>query len=358
MTEPEDDIDENEQSLDSAFEEDCSLPNSMIEIYDPNEIRRRLNADNDRSFDFESSLSHEEEGWRRRLKALIRHPRAACRKLLFGDEAMRKRTEGLKQNAPHFGDVLDLVSRSIQLSIASGAPLRIPPLLLLGGPGVGKTYVARQIAEALETFYDHISVDTMSERGTLTGLSLSWKGARPGRIANAILQSPTASPIIVVDEADKASSLFAGEHPLSFLHTVLEPENSSRFTDEYLTVPMRADCIFWILTANSIADLPPSILDRLIIFEIEAPSRKQLYSILQNIYSDSNCKYRGYFAQNIDDQVLHALSEVSPRTARKLIELAFGFAHDGSRKHLVPNDIADAHKLIAGDAELSRPGFL
>ncbi len=111
-------------------------------------------------------------------------------------------------------------------------------------------------------------MDMLSDHGALTGLSLSWRAARPGRIALALVESKTASPIFLLDEVDKVNPTHPRENPLAFLHSVLESENASRFADEYLTIAMRADHAIWILTANNIVELPDSIVDRLTVFSI------------------------------------------------------------------------------------------
>jgi len=344
--------------IETAADEDRPLSHTEIEIYDRAEVRRRLNADNDGTYDFETSLSHEEEGWRRRLKALVHDPRSARRRLLMGSSAMLERLERLKQTAPHFGEMIELIVRSVRLSMMTDTALRIPPLLLLGDPGIGKSFIARQIAKAFETYYDHVSADVMSERGTLTGLSLSWKGARPGRIANALLHSTTASPIIVIDEVDKASALFPGEQPLNFLHSLLEPENASHYSDEYLTIPMRADFIIWMLTANSINNLLPSILDRLMVFDVKSPSQDQIDIIVEAIYSEENLKHHGYFDPTLDRNVVEKLKESTPRTVSKIIKIAFGFATVAGRKHLLSVDIDQARALNNNGSEKLKLGFL
>ena len=142
----------------------------------------------------------------------------------------------------------------------------MPPLLLQGPPGVGKTHFARHLAKTLGVPFEFTAMDMLTERGTLTGLAPVWKAARPGKIAEALLASDIAACLFVCDKVDKVSAIHAYEKPLAFLHTVLETENAKAFTDEYLAFPIRADHCIWIFTSNDETALPLSILDRLLDF--------------------------------------------------------------------------------------------
>lgn len=339
---------------------DISAPS--IEIYDPADVHRLLNAE-----DFESSYwstddssrSHEEELWRRRLRALVKHPDAARRDLLIADDAMIQRLVALKQVAPNFEPIIDLVLRAARLSYTAQSPLLLPPLLLLGAPGGGKTHFTTVLAEALGTLVERVAVDMLSDHATLTGLSLSWKAARTGRIANALLTSTSASPIVLLDEADKANPIHAFEQPLACLNTMLEPENARRYTDEYLTVPMRAEFVIWILTANSTQGLAPSVIDRLLVAEINDPTREQRAIVVKNIYERVNARYNCAFSSDLNDEVVERLLQLNPRTVRKMLESALAFAHDSGQDHLSARDVENARRLLNVDGPMMRSiGFI
>lgn len=333
--------------------------NQSIEIYDPNEIKRRLETD-ETDNDFEESIySHEEQVWRRRLKSLIRHPQRARRRLLIADEAMILRIHALKEVSPHFASVIDLVESAARLSHAAQSPLLVPPLLLVGPPGLGKTFFAQQLALSIGSYFEAVAMDRLSDHGTLTGLSLSWKAARIGRIADALLKSETASPVLLLDEVEKVNPIHFFEQPLAFLHSVLEPANARHFTDEYLTIEMRADYAIWIMTANSIDKLAPSILDRLMIVHIDEPTREQLIVVVKGIYTGVNERYNCIFANVPSDAVIDRLLDINPRAVRKVLEVAFGFAYANGLNCLSIHAIDRARLLFAGDKSASRSiGFL
>jgi ATP-dependent Lon protease len=245
----------------------------MIDLFDPAEVRHKLNGGSNRNlnntpdrrgveFALEepATLSQEETAWRQKLQSLVDGTHNPKRRLLVATPLMLAGLAALKGLFPHFGAVINLVIRTAKLSETTQSPLLIPPILFVGGPGIGKTYFARQLAGALGTHVEFVAMDTLTDRGAMTGLSLAWRGARPGRVASGLLESSSASPVFILDEVDKVSAIHHEERPLAFLHSVLEQENSSRFSDEYLTIALRADHAIWVLTANSIDGLPPSIL--------------------------------------------------------------------------------------------------
>ena len=128
-------------------------------------------------------------------------------------------------------------------------------------PGLGKTWLARRLADAIGVPMGEYSFASGDDPGVLTGHSLSWRGARAGIVARTLLFGQHIGPLIFVDEADKATSL-RGEDPTDCLHALLEPEKARRFVDQFLDLPIRADHVIWILTANNIDGLRPSLIDR------------------------------------------------------------------------------------------------
>ncbi len=176
-------------------------PAPTIDLFDPAEMRRKL-GDNERGLEIEiddrppdpDPRSSEEIAWERRLRDLLDDSRNPARRLVIADETMIGRIENVRSQSPHFSEVIGLVGRAAKLSFVTKSPLAIPPLLLLGSPGIGKSFFAQSLAEAIGTHLERVAMDMLSDHGTLTGLSLSWKAARPGRIALGLLESKTGEP--------------------------------------------------------------------------------------------------------------------------------------------------------------------
>ena len=192
------------------------------------------------------------------LRAIQASPLGSHRSLAIGTPDILERLDTLLSIAPHFADALGIIRRAAVLSMHANSGLAIPPILLLGPPGVGKTFVARRIANALGVPMAEYSFASGDDPGALTGHSLSWRAARPGLVAKLLLEEDCANPLLFIDEVDKASS-WRDDDPTDCLHALLEPENAARFADQFLELPLRADNIVWILTANDVAHLRPSL---------------------------------------------------------------------------------------------------
>ncbi len=156
----------------------------FINLFDLAEVRGKI-GDDQSDADLETGdraaeiLSDEELRWTRRLRTLLDDPRNPARRLVFADASMVDRIDALRFHSPHFSEVVGLVSRAAKLSLVSQSPLVVPPILLVGSPGIGKSFFAQSLAEAIGTHLERIAMDMLSDHGALTGLSLSWKAARP-----------------------------------------------------------------------------------------------------------------------------------------------------------------------------------
>jgi ATP-dependent Lon protease len=143
--------------------------------------------------------------------------------------------DALADELPNFDEVLQDLRKQLALCMESEDPLQIAPMLLLGDPGIGKTHFAKRLAGALGTGYEFVSMSSLTAGWVLSGASSQWKGARPGKIFETLVDGAYANPVMVVDEIDKAR----GEHaydPLGALYSLLENDTAGTFTDEFAEV--------------------------------------------------------------------------------------------------------------------------
>ncbi len=251
--------------------------------------------------------------------------------------------EHLYEELPNFHDVLHDLKRQLALCADSQDALEITPMLLLGPPGVGKTHFAREVAQLLGTGMGFISMSSMTAGWVLSGASSQWKGARPGKVFETLVDGQYANPVMVVDEIDKAG----GEHaydPLGSLYSLLEHDTAHGFIDEFAEVPIDASQVIWVATANDARSIPDPILNRVNVFEIEMPdeeaSRKIASKLYRSIRADHAWGQR--FAPELDDAVLSALSGLAPREMRRALMVAFGNAKLDGRDTLAPQDLPQA----------------
>jgi ATP-dependent Lon protease len=241
---------------------------------------------------------------------------------------------------PNFGEALDDGKRHVALSQDSRDSLELTPMLLLGPPGVGKTHFARQIAELLGTSMNLVPMSSMTAGWLLSGSSSQWKGARPGKVFEALVDGQYANPVIVVDEIDKA----AGEaqyDPLGALYSLLEHDTAQSFVDEFAEVPIDASQVIWVTTANDERAIPEPILNRMNVFEIQAPSPEAARKIAANLYRGIRGEHD--WGQRFDPEpaadVLDLLGNLPPREMRRALVTAFGNARLASRYTIEPDDL-------------------
>jgi ATP-dependent Lon protease len=260
--------------------------------------------------------------------------------------------DALYEASPNFADVVDDLRKFLALAVAGREAVQFTPMLLLGEPGLGKTYFAKRLARALATGFEFVSMSSLTAGWVLTGASAQWNNARPGKIAQTLIEGDYANPVVVLDEIDKAGG-DSRYDPMGALYGLLERDTAVHFKDEFIDVDMDASHILWIATANDESSIPEPILNRMNVYEIERPDAEGSRRIALAVYREILDAHRWPFPPEPGDDVLDRLASIPPRDMRRLLLDAFGTAQLAGRDALVPSDI-DSRKLCGRRA---RPGF-
>lgn len=248
----------------------------------------------------------------------------------------------LSRDHPNFEPVIELMRQRASLAqVTPGRAYTLPPILLAGDAGVGKTAFAEAIARSLGLPVRRVDMASSTASFVLSGSHSSWSSARPGAVW-ALLHASASSGVMLVDEVDKAAD--SNHPPLGPLYKLLESSSAKTFMDEFVEVEIDASHLCWVATCNDPDRIEPALRSRFREFVIEAPTKAQMVAITRSVYRErrTNAPWGSVFPEQLAHDVAEAMSVCTPRELAALIESAAAHAASCNRTSILADDVEAA----------------
>ena len=261
--------------------------------------------------------------------------------------------ESLAVSQPHMAEVVDFVRGQIHLAARARRPPRIPPILLVGEPGIGKTHFAQGLAKALRAPLSIQRLDADLTGALFLGSDKKWSTSTYGVLFDLLVLGTSANPVIVLDEIDKINR---SEHRVqASLFSLLEPVSAKCLRDISLDFEMDASLVTWIATANDATRLEEPLRSRFKEFHIKVPTAAQCLVLAREVIR-STVRDIGVRGISAEAGIERHLAHLPARQIQQAIREAIARVAQSGRAVIGPRDLPAA--LLGDDGAESSHNYL
>jgi ATP-dependent Lon protease len=238
---------------------------------------------------------------------------------------------------PNFKAIIDSVVVPHLMFLSKDIRHRMPPVLLVGPPGIGKTLFASKLAKVMVVPHLFFVLPAESNGSGLGGSSTFWSNASPGRLFDLLAwgnpPGAAANPLVVLDEADKVQ--VDRYDPLASLYSLLERDTAAAFEDQALPgLTIDPSHVRFVLTANTVDSIPEALLSRVLIFNIESPTASEIRRIAHQLVRETISGLGINMQAELPVSVLEAAETMCPRQLRTRLEAAIAVTYSAGKHSL------------------------
>jgi ATP-dependent Lon protease len=201
--------------------------------------------------------------------------------------------QSLRESFANFSSVIDVIEAELTLADRrpDGTGIALPPLLLNGPPGCGKTFFAEHLANLFDTSFLRISMETAQSSSDLSGSAEFWANTQPGRLFDRLIDHDHINPVVLLDEVDKAGGSMNYRADRS-LYTLLERETARRWSDlSFPALQLDASHVIWVLTSNDARQIAAPLRSRMQHFDIAPLDASSARRLTRTLYRQEVTKY-------------------------------------------------------------------
>lgn len=242
---------------------------------------------------------------------------------------------------PNFTEAVEVLRAEFCLAELDHGFPGLPPLLLVGTPGIGKSVFCEAIATLIGTGYFRFQMESAATSAELGGSSTYWGNTKTGLVFESLVGGLCANPVFLIDEIDKPPQPREHASPYAALLSLWQAESAQQFTDASMPdVVLDASRITWLATANELAPIPTPVLSRTLVIHVPAMTREQSLRLVSNLFAAAVAGFKLNF-QPLSEGIAEKLAQHSPRVVKRVLRTAIGRAYFHQRDHLVVDDLLE-----------------